>query len=349
MMVIEIWAQNAGLGHITRQLNLARALQNQRALDHAQIRFIVDQEQQLHQLVRAAGYPLIERSEPLAETSAIVMARWQTDPPDIFILDSVDYDQHPALVPLLNYPGVYSVAVIDDPAPRAVAADLVINALPGLSEAGRPASGRTTYCLGKDYFILASGFSSAHAQQREIRRECRQGFIFFGGLDGNDFTALALDALAGVPGIAWTLLVGSLYSRRERVIERLKREAPPIRLVQQVPDMVRQLMEADVALLAAGNTLVEAAATGTPTVALCQNATQHANARYFADRCGLPCLGEAGDFDAQQMRRAILELTANSTQRWTLSRALKHEIDGLGGMRVARALLEGHAAARARD
>ena len=340
-MLIEIWAECDGLGHITRQINLARELQTRPALQDGQIRFVVDAQPALQHLVRASGFPLVVRPGPLAEARAFMAARWQAQPPDIFILDSVRQDQDPHVAPLLRQPGVYSLAVIDDPRQRRVAADLVVNALPSLSGVPSPRPLDTVYCLGKDYFILAPEFSAGHAQARSIRPVAQQGFIFFGGLDGNDFTSLALDAIARLEGMAWTLLVGALYAGAAAVEARVRRAGLPVRVVRQVPDMAQLLSEVDVALLAGGNSLIEAAALGTPTVAGCQNDIQYENARFFADRCGLPCLGRPGEFDAQAIRQAVQGLVRAADWRQALSQSLKREIDGQGARRVADALLRG--------
>jgi UDP-2,4-diacetamido-2,4,6-trideoxy-beta-L-altropyranose hydrolase len=110
---------------------------------------------------------------------------------------------------------------------------------------------------------------------------------------------------------------------------------------EQPADIRRLMLEADIAVSGGGQTLYELAATGTPTVAL-QVATNQA-----LNIAGLEAAGTliaAGAADAANLERslkaALLRLVDNPIQRVAMSRAGRTVVDGLGAMRVARAILD---------
>jgi spore coat polysaccharide biosynthesis predicted glycosyltransferase SpsG len=330
---IHICVQTAGLGHITRAIGLAQWVRNDPLLGGARILFFVDSHRAIQHEVLAHGFELAVRPDDPDETAKFIQARWEQEHPDIFVLDSVDYDTRPSFDPLLNSPSVLSTVIFDDPTNRVALADIVLNVLPTLTGASIPRRDDTRYLLGKDYFILAPEFAEYNLRTHTFPEMARRGFAFFGGADGNNYSPIFLDAIARLDGMEWTLLLGPLYPNAAAIEAKVRARHLPVRITRHVTNMARSLFEADLCVLAAGNNLVEAAAVGAPTIALSQNEIQFENAGFFARRCGLIHLGYR-QFDAENIRAAICELASNCKRRQAMSEQLKLAIDGLGAARV---------------
>ncbi len=333
-MRVDIWVQSAGLGHVRRQLAMARWLMQLNFAQRKEIHFFTDANQGVRQTVESNEFAASVCPADLSEASALVRAAWANDKPDLFILDSVDYDQHPAVTELLNDSRVTGTAIYDAPNNRASDAPIAINVFPALADTAPPPLQDTQYLLGKDYFILAPEFSEYHARPRPVTASVQHAFAFFGGVDGNHFTPTFFDAVAQVDGIQWTLLMGVLYPHREWALAEIQRRSLPIQPIFELDDMARAFYDCDLALVAAGNTLVEAAAVGAPTIAFGQNEIQYENARYFERTCAAPCLGLYGTFGAHETANAIRQLANDHIQRAKVSTQLKRAVDGQGAVRV---------------
>ncbi len=342
---IDVWVQTAGLGHVTRQIAFARTLIALGLSGREDIRFFADENRAVQELISKNGFKVHERSMDLNGASAQVQKLWKEDLPDVFVLDSVDHDRELALSPLLERVEVVSLVVLDDPANRAANADIVVNPLPFLRQAPAARDGNAEitrreqlYLVGKDFVMLAPEFAQWRAHTRRFDPRARRAFAFFGGADGNNFTPIFFDSVERLKGLDWTMLIGALYPHADWALQEIRRRQLPITPVLNVPDMARVFYETDLALVAAGNTLVEAAAVGTPTIAFAQNEIQLEQANYFVETCGLPCLGLYGTFGAQQVTRAVQNLSEDCAARVRLGAQLMREIDGRGAERVAHAV-----------
>lgn len=310
----------------------------------ADIHFVIDHSEAVRRVVEEGGFAFSVRADDLTDATDALLKDWTSNPPDLFVLDSVDHDRNATVSRLLNQAGIVSLAIVDDPANRSVCADVVVNPLPGLSQAPKLSNAEvcahreTSYLLGKDYIILAPEFAARHAQPREIRERAAHAFAFFGGADGNNFTPIFFDAVEKIKNLEWTLLIGSLYPHAAWARQEIARRQLPIRPVEQIPDMAQAFFDTDLALVAAGNTLIEAAAVGTPMLAFGQNEIQVENARFFVERCGLPCLGLYGEFGAAELTVGVTRWRDDGAARRALSACLKREIDGRGAERVVEVL-----------
>jgi UDP-2,4-diacetamido-2,4,6-trideoxy-beta-L-altropyranose hydrolase len=337
---VDVWVQSAGLGHVTRQIALAGELRRRLNLSPRSVRFLVDDNAAIQERVRQAGYPAALRPVGPEAASEFLRDLWHDCPPRLFILDTVDHYRHPAMKRVLAVPGTTSVVVIDDPVNRAVCADLVVNGMPMLHGAAAPVGESTRYLLGVDYFVVSPEFVEHRRRGERIAADCTRGFAFFGGADLEDFTGVFLDAIDGLGGIEWTLLIGPLYAHAEQVRAGHKARNLRVTVADQVPSMARTMAAADLTVIGAGNSLIEAAAVGTPAIVCCQNPVQLANASFFASTCGVANLGLRSDLSPARLRDAILELAASPDVRRAMSARLVATVDGRGANRVAEAICQ---------
>jgi spore coat polysaccharide biosynthesis predicted glycosyltransferase SpsG len=339
-MKIDIWVQSAGIGHVTRQVNFVQQLLANELTSQAEILFYTDDTPGIQGILDENGLAYEVRPADMRAAADFVLNHWSANPPDIFVLDTVDHDRNPPIAALLQSTALVSVAVIDDPFNRAVKADLVVNPLPTLTNAPPPVSDNTRYLLGKDYFIQAPEFAAGHSVSRDFSAPARNGFAFFGGQDGWNLSGMFLKSVPMIVGVNWVLQLGPLYPYASYLQEEIIAKQLPVEITRRSASFAQTLSQADVVVAAGGNTLIDAATVGTPTVVICQNAIQRVNASYFVEQCGLPCLGELGDFTAQQLADAINHLVASRPLRQQLSDRFKATVDGQGAQRVAQELAD---------
>jgi spore coat polysaccharide biosynthesis predicted glycosyltransferase SpsG len=338
-MRIDIWVESAGLGHVTRQINLMEHVRDRADMSKVRARFIVDEKAPTQEALRRVGHEFVQRDPDIEVAMRTLADEWMKDPPALFIMDSVNQDQRGNAHLLLTDDQVPSMVVIDDPADRDVECDLLVNALPALN-ATAPKALAGQSLRGVDYLILPKEYSELRATKaRRDLAECANGFAFFGGADLENFTSVFLDAVSfQTPVKQWTLLVGPAYGDAEEVGKRIENENLPITMLRHVESMASALQDAQVAVLAAGNTLSEAAAIGTPAIVFSQNSVQAENAKYFARECGVVDLGTLATNSDERLADAINDLAYGPAERRAMSEAMMLTVDALGGRRIAEVL-----------
>ncbi|MBA3656725.1 MAG: glycosyltransferase [Gemmatimonadaceae bacterium] len=333
---IDIWVESAGLGHVTRQINLCAHLAMRPGMQNLTPRFLVDDNPATQLVLARSGQEFSVRDPDVSKAFRALHADWSDTAPALFILDSVSHDLEGASGLALRHASVPSVVFIDDPSDRDVSCDLLVNALPTL---GNPAEKRRARraVRGVEYLVLPPEFSAARsASSSKDFSECSTGFAFFGGADLENFSAVFVDAITQrQSGIQWRLLLGPSYAHSDNLAERIAAVGRHVEVVRYVPSMAAQLAGADIVVLAAGNTLSEAAAVGAPAIVLSQNSVQAENAHFFAVRTGVVDCGSLVPDSAERLAQAIGSIAGDAQQRRAMSGDMMKTVDGEGGRRIA--------------
>jgi spore coat polysaccharide biosynthesis predicted glycosyltransferase SpsG len=224
------------------------------------------------------------------------------------------------------------VVCIEDLGPGAFLADWVVNAL------YHPRESPPHAVWGAKWATLREEFQNL--PEKVIREDARKVLIAFGGTDPADLASR----------YAWAL---QRYNLDVRVIVgpgSLEREFPDGVRVDRTAAMAEAMLNADLVLTAAGRTVYEAAATGTPVIAVASNEREATHAHVNWDS-GVVFLGLHSNLDGANIRAAVLELLMRSVdERRELSRQLRALVDGRGAERIAdgiRRLMRGEDAAAA--
>jgi len=320
-----------GLGHLQRCLALAAALRagGRRvmflAADIAQVRARVEQAGHAFTAVRvdAAG---IEDWQQASDTARAHHC-------GAVVVDSYDVDDK--YFQALRRDGLRVVA-IDDLALHSFSAHLVVNGgAAARSIRYQSATGDTSFLLGPEYALLGEWFADVPA--RAVAREVRTILVAVGGGDAGAALRRILDIVDGLAGAFTVTVVLGPFANDSDPIARTCRHAVT---VVRAPAQLRELMlSADMAVSAAGQTLYELAATGTPAVGVKLFDNQAANLRALAAAgvvAGAGCITDAG-FDAH-LSSAISALLKSETARTIMSEAGPRLIDGRGATRVAEAV-----------
>lgn len=316
--------RGAGLGHFRRSLALAGAL-----APWAERWLLFHGDATTVALARRAGVPCLAVGSAMDDAlGAVRSLRASVLVVDSYAVSPQELETACDLVRLL--------VVVDDMGRFPVPAHLVVNSALGLD----PPRGRgTSYLLGPRFALLGPEFADLPA--RSWRERVERVLLVLGGATPAPLAAtLARAAYRALPHALVDIVVGPVGDDPDTV-ERALAASDRARL-HIAPESLRPLMlGADVAMAAGGVTLLELAATGTPTVGICLAPNQRLNlaglerdgALLFAGLAGDPALADA-------VEAALADLAVDARRRLALGARARQLVDGRGAARVAGAIRE---------
>jgi len=315
MPSIACWADcgpGVGLGHVARSATIAAEL-----CRHSEPVVMIP-DRRGEDMIRAAGLaPVVTRFETVIERAAGC---------GVVLLDS--YRLEAGDTAAIRAAGA-AVAVMDDTATALLPADLIINGAPGADTLPYDRTGSVEYLLGPRYFPLRQQFCGW--PERVIPERVSRVLVTVGGEDVHGL----LRRLMRSARLAFTdaQIIG--------VCGEPAHDTDPGADIRYAPadygDLVRS---ADVMLCGGGQTLVEAAATGTPAAALVLGEDQRPQLRAVASAGA--CL-DAGawnmpaDVREQQLQSALTSIR-DVTVRTLMSRRGRALVDHCGASRIAAAI-----------
>lgn len=344
-------SQAIGTGHVRRCLALAYAL----AGCGAELLFVTrDLGVDTREIV--APFALRELAAPTGEmpASAVPHAAWAQVSaaqdvqdsiaalgdwaPDWLVVDSYAFDAewHGAMRAALGC----RIAVLDDLADRALAADLVVDhnydADHRAKYAGRIAPGGTLLA-GSDFALLGPAFAEA---PRYVPRDAVESIgIFVGGVDQGSISTLALEAIDatgfdGTVEIVSTSANPNLEQLCARVAQRRN-----TKLTTDLPDLAAFFARHDIQIGAGGGATWERCCIGSPTLLLVVAENQLAVVPGLAAEGVIVTPAPLGTLAPEAMAETLANLIADAGLRWTLSERTRALVDGLGARRVALRML----------
>jgi UDP-2,4-diacetamido-2,4,6-trideoxy-beta-L-altropyranose hydrolase len=343
-----------GIGHLTRCLALARALQGL----GAQAVFVTrDLGLDSGALIRAQGFDTVRLTPPTpaqreaATSDDVRHAAWAGVPrqvdadetraaldtfgPDWLVVDHYALDRrwHERLMDGT----ARRICVIDDLADRPLRADLLVDHNPDPDH-------RSKYCgcaadvprlLGGPRFALL-GPAYATAARYEFSTRVRSIGIFMGGTDALQMSALALQACREVARFGGPIEIVTTSSNPHlAVLERLCAASGPTELRVDLPDLAGFFGRHDLQIGAGGGAAWERCCIGAPTLTLKWADNQ------FVVLDALEAHGAARTspvLTAEAIGSAVAALVEDSEARRLLSERSRGWIDGRGAERVALAM-----------
>jgi spore coat polysaccharide biosynthesis predicted glycosyltransferase SpsG len=295
-IVVADGGREAGLGHVTRSSGLAVAL---RELGVASRCLALGAEEPLeHDGV--PWEPLVRLGDAPFDAAAVLVL-------DSYRLGAAEMKAVPQAVP---------VVVLQEHFPAPPRAALVVSA----GAEGAPDPRRLA---GLEYVSLRPALRSA--PERVVSNRIRRALVTTGGGDavpglGARLSAAARDAL---PEASVSLVRGPFGTGG----------APPGVELLDAPESLRApLLEADVVVTTAGQTLLEAAALGTPSATVVAVENQRPQALRLA-KLGATHLLE---LSADKLTALLRRLDASPEERRELARNARAAVDGRGAERVAK-------------
>jgi spore coat polysaccharide biosynthesis predicted glycosyltransferase SpsG len=291
-------ASTAGLGHVRRVCALAHALAGA-----VTCRVLLDGDEAVAAFVRKLGIDVTLVPASMDATLREVMRSGAA----ALVVDSyrftrADLSRAQATVDLL--------VVVDDSGEFPLPAHVVVN--PAL-RLRAPAGEESSYLLGPDYALLSPEFAAPAA--REWPAVVRAAMVTLGAAPPPGLLAALADAArAALPDADVHVVIGH--------------EAPA--------DMPALMRSVDVAVSAGGVTLLELAATATPTIGVALALNQRGNLVGFEEAGAIVFAGAAEDSTCvASVRTMLASLRTDVERRRTLGTRACRLVDGQGAARVA--------------
>lgn len=347
-----------GTGHVIRCLTLAEALRDK----GASVSFICrEHEGHLCDLIKERGFVvhgLCKGADPVSPSTEYdpyhalwLGVSWEEDAketagiissmnkkPDWLIIDHYALDERweKHLRPYVN-----RIFVIDDLADRIHDCDLLLDQ--NLAERmetryNKKVPSSCGKMLGPEYALLQPIYGELHDRIPPREGPIQRILIFFGGVDLNNLTGMALSALMKLsyPDIK----VDAVISEKSLFYNAIRDQAtgrPDIILHSNLPSLAPLMAKADLSIGAAGTTSWERLCLGLPAVVVTTAENQIAIAQNLERLNLINWIGHVDSITEKMIYTSISELIENRRLR-DMSFQCSQMVDGLGVARVITAL-----------
>lgn len=340
-----------GTGHAVRCVTLAETLKPR----GADIVFICrDHPGNQAARIEQAGFPVRMLPAPPQGTAARDdYAAWLGVPPQQdadetisalagAIVDWVVVDHYglDALWERAVEPHAANILAIDDLANRAHACDVLLDQNHGTDADDRYKGLLPSACrqlLGPGYALLNSAYQR---HEPRVRRKVERILVYFGGVDSDNATGLALEALStpALSKIAADVVIGTRNPHREAIQAIAARRGNTV-VHGSLPHLADLMAQADLAIGAAGTTIWERLRCGLPSVVVGVAANQYSGAEALAAAGIIDYVGPLGGVTADMLRTGVFRLADDPSRLERQSRAGPLMVDGLGAARLAEVIV----------
>jgi len=287
-------SSSIGVGHVMRSLSLGEAL-----IDEGFGVELVSCElaQSLQSLATSCGIEVVELTcAPRSnEDAQFVLTRNA----DIVVVDGYEFSRE--FFATLELSDTFFAVIDDNAETNALSPNAVINQNPhAAASMYAHMKGNPKLLLGLQYAMVRKEVSEVAA----LHLPTREGevFVAMGGADFLGLTAPIVEALTET-GLQIRVAVGHANTQREHV-HKLADQHGHVTLIEQ-QDYVSSLASAHVAVLAAGSSLWEACAVGTPSIGLVVADNQAASANAAAKLGFMRVIDCRKSFSVEAVKREI--------------------------------------------
>jgi UDP-2,4-diacetamido-2,4,6-trideoxy-beta-L-altropyranose hydrolase len=336
-----------GSGHFMRCLTLAEALKKQ----GADICFI-SRNLPLHlsEMLNIKGIELIPLSangdadsiNELAHASWLGVSQAQDAQETVKSLSGQVYDwmvvDHYALDvrwESIVRPNVIKIMVIDDLADRHHDCDILL-------DQNYYADMQTRYngkvpldcqlLLGPNYALLREEFRALREQAKVRNGKVKKVLVFFGGVDADNYTFQAIEALAKVnAGLKVDVVIGAQHPFKEMIKNACVKHGYVCHI--QTPYMAKLMAEADLAIGAGGSASWERCCLGLPSLLVALADNQIAIAKELS---AISACTYIGNRDEVSLKKWLTQFIANQELTKKISENAFSIVDGLGVLRAIK-------------
>ena len=303
-----------GLGHVYNTLLLANDI-----LNH-DITFLVDKDSKLaYEKISSKNYPVYIQKDENILVDIIKIN------PNIIINDRLDTNEK--YMNSLKKEN-YKIINFEDLGTGTQKSDLVINAIYPEKQV------LPNHYFGQDYFILRDEF--IYSKQKEINLEVQNILITFGGVDPSNYTKKVIETIYDYcqdNNIIITVIAGFGY-KKYNSLENYQN----ISIKQNVMNISKYMLKADLIFTSAGRTTYEIASICTPTIVMAQNERELTH--FFASsKYGFLNLGLGYNLESSQIYNTFTELVKSYESRKYMSELMK-KINLKDGRKVVNKLIQ---------
>ncbi len=235
----------------------------------------------------------------------------------------------------------HPLLVIDDTAHlNRYAADLLLNQNIHAESLSYRCEPDCRMLLGTEYAMLRREFLSWKGMKREIPDVARRMLVTLGDADVYDVMLLVLEAIQRleIHGLETTFVMGAGMTHRNEVKRAVRRSTHPVHLLHDTDEMPRLMARADLALSGGGSTSWELAFMQLPSLVLVLAGNQEAAMTALDAQGSIRNLGWHSKVDAETLAKRVTDLAQDPKGRAEMSGKGRSLVDGMGGMRVVRAM-----------
>ena len=325
MSIIAEGNKKTGFGHITRCLAIGQAFEKK----GVSVQYIINGDETIKELLFGTKHEIFDWIIDQEQLSGLLQGS------EINLIDSY-------LAPLEIYQNISRLNGLlvsyDDNNRLPYPAGMVLNGALYAELLDYPRHPQITYLLGNTYLPLRKSFW--RVSPKVIRKKVKNILVTFGGDDLRDMTPKVIDMLAlKYPTVAKTVVIGRAF--KSAAVNRNKRYVNTNFVLYPDAQTMKKLMQqADIAVSAAGQTLYELAAIGTPMIGVGIIENQAQNLRACSD-AGI--ILSAGWFDDKNILEKLdfcVKQLLPFNNRADRSRLGRKAVDGLGSRRIANKILE---------
>lgn len=326
-----------GTGHIARAVTILDEFRRQ---SNCQCQVLTRPSQETIRRLATAGYEwdsIPEQAHPQAELRQFrkLIDSWG---PSVAVVDLLDTD-HGYMTQLPSEGRV--LVTMDDLGEGRVCADLAVNMLVREPAPQRLAAGGTRLLEGPAYVTLGPMYQFGQHEPRTIGEQARRILVSVGGGDADGTILRVARALTLLKDeVSVQFVVGTAFPHRDG-LEATLAEAPwEYELAQSLPHLLSALRVADLAIVAGGLTMHEAAYAGTPGVVVAQRIDhQRFLGRFFEEQGVFAYAGPASDISPEHIAGVVSDLLPDAERRRAMSRRGQALVDGQGTQRVVEEIL----------
>lgn len=195
----------------------------------------------------------------------------------------------------------------------------------------------TKLLLGTKYAPLRQEFCGL--RKKFIQDEISKVLVLSGGTDRMNVLQLILDVIASFENIQIDAICG-IYNPNFEMLCKRYASRKNILLHRSTDNIISYMRSADVVISAAGTTLYELCACGSPTISYVIADNQIDNAMWFAENDLIALAGDARTDNIGDNLTSILSKYRDPTYRKNRSLKMQPIVDGLGANRIAKNLMD---------
>ena len=230
---------------------------------------------------------------------------------------------------------VKKIMVIDDLADRRHDCDILLDQNYYADMQARYSDKVPLHCqllLGPNYALLREEFRALREKVKVRNGEVKKVLVFFGGVDVDNYTFQAIEAIAELNlGLQVDVVIGAQHPFKEMIENACIKHGYVCHV--QTPRIAELMFEADFAIGAGGSASWERCCLGLPSllVALADNQITIAKELSAISACTY-----IGNWDVVNLKKWLTQLIANQELTQKISENAFSIVDGLGSYRVSK-------------
>lgn len=187
--------------------------------------------------------------------------------------------------------------------------------------------------LGPQYAILREEFKNLRKQVQVRTGNVKKILVFFGGIDADNYTMLAIEALSEMnANFEIDVVVGIQHPFKEQIQRNCIKNGFVCHV--QTSNMAKLMMDADFAIGAAGSASWERCCLGLPSLLFSLADNQIAIAKELSNINACSYIGDAHSIDSNTLKNSLTRLLADKEKIQRQSRDALSTVDALGVFRV---------------